>query len=234
MRIAIGGIAWLAMAGGLLAAPALDASQRRAHNQPASAPLLLDQPVSDRGEVQRAAEEGIAAFVKDDLDRARKAFEKLLKLAPDNLTGLVNLGLVRYRLNHPDDAAKLLKKALRLNPDLGPAWLALGLCQQRLGQDASALASLAQSVALDPTSARAHSTLAVTLVAKGWMTGAELELQRAIELDPDFGEAHFNLALVCLQRSPPAIELARRHYRRAIELGQQPDPAIEKKLDAAR
>jgi Flp pilus assembly protein TadD len=88
-------------------------------------------------------------------------------------------------------------------------------------------------VALDSANARAHAALAVTLVAKGWMTGAELELQRAIELDPNFGEAHFNLALVCLQRLPPAVELARRHYQRAIDLGENPDPAIEKKLAAA-
>ncbi len=224
MRWAVFAAAWLAIAAGAPGAPAV---------KTAPPPLRLDESAKPGSELNRLAEEGLAAFVKNDLEGARKAFEKLLKLAPDNLTGLVNLGMVQYRLEHPADAEKLLRKAIRLNPDLAPAWLALGMCQQRLNKHDAALASLAQSIALEPASARAHATLAVTLVAKGWMTGADLELQRAIELDPDFGEAHFNLALVCLQRSPPAIELARRHYQRALDLGEHSDPAVEKKLAAA-
>jgi Flp pilus assembly protein TadD len=55
-------------------------------------------------------------------------------------------------------------------------------------------------------------------------------MRRAIELDPEYAEAHFNLAVFCLQRQPPAVELARRHYQKALDLGAAPDPELETKL----
>ena len=51
-----------------------------------------------------------------------------------------------------------------------------------------------------------------------------------MELDPSYSDAHYNLAVFYLEEKPPAVELARRHYFRAIELGAEKDPAIEKVL----
>jgi Tfp pilus assembly protein PilF len=75
-----------------------------------------------------------------------------------------------------------------------------------------------------------HQYLGVTIGQKGWYSGAEDEMRKAIEIDPSYAEAHFNLAVFYLQRNPPAIELARRHYERALELGAPPDPDVEKSL----
>jgi len=52
-------------------------------------------------------------------------------------------------------------------------------------------------------------------------------------LRPEYADAHFNLAVFCLERNPPAVELARRHYREARRLGAEPDPLIEQALDRA-
>jgi hypothetical protein len=49
-----------------------------------------------------------------------------------------------------------------------------------------------------------------------------------VELDQRYADANFNLAVLYLRRTPPLIELARRHYQRAIDLGAPRDPAIEK------
>ena len=91
-----------------------------------------------------------------------------------------------------------------------------------------ALAALAQAVLFEPKDARAHHFLGVTIGKKGWYLGAEDEMRKAIELNPDYAEAHFNLAVFYLQRSPPAVELARRHYQKALDLGAAPDPQVEK------
>jgi len=106
------------------------------------------------------------------------------------------------------------------------------MCEQRRGKLDESLAALSQAIVLEPKNPRAHSALAVTLAAKNWLSGAEDELQRALELDPDDAESHFNLALLCLQRTPPAVELARRHYQKARELGAEADFQIEAQLDA--
>ena len=55
-------------------------------------------------------------------------------------------------------------------------------------------------------------------------------MRKAISLEPEYAEAHFNLAVFYLQRNPPAVELARRHYQRALDLGAAPDPDVAKQL----
>lgn len=221
---------------GCLAAAAVAAARAAQPRMKAAPPALRMQEDARApklsAEARAAAEAGLAAFAKNDLETARGQFQKLLALAPENLTGLVNLGSVEYRLGHPDAAQKVLQKAVRLNPGAGQAWLVLGLCGQQLGRQDAALAALAQAVLLDPKNPRAHSALAVTLAAKNWLSGAEDELQRALELDSEDAESHFNLALLYLQRTPPAIELARRHYQKARDLGAAADAGIEARLDA--
>ena len=64
----------------------------------------------------------------------------------------------------------------------------------------------------------------------GWADAAEAELQKAIELKPDYGIAHFNLALMLLERRPPALELAQRHYDKALALGVAKDEVVERRL----
>jgi Flp pilus assembly protein TadD len=194
---------------------------------PASAP---DSKTLLSPDAQRAAGEGVRAFERGDLELARKDFEKLLQAAPDSIFGLTNLGAVEYREKKFDDAEKHLKRAVRLQPEGAPAWLTLGALycdQEKLD---AALAALSQAVLLDPKNARAHNYLGVTIGKKGWYSGAEAELRRALELQPDYAEANFNLALAYLQRTPPSVELARRHYARALELGAERDPLIEKSL----
>jgi tetratricopeptide (TPR) repeat protein len=181
-------------------------------------------------DTQNAAGEGVRAFERGDLELARKDFEKLLQAAPDSIFGLTNLGAVEYREKKFDVAEKHLKRAVRLQPEGAPAWLTLGALycdQEKLD---AALAALSQAVLLDPKNARAHNYLGVTIGKKGWYSGAEAELRTALELQPDYAEANFNLALAYLQRTPPSVELARRHYARALELGAAPDPLIEKSL----
>ena len=217
----------------LLLLPALNLIS--AEQEGGGVPAVKSVPTKSRAplspEAKKAAEEGLKAFAKNDLESARTAFRQLLLLDPENLTGLVNLGLVEYRLGHSAEAEKLLKQAVRLEPDAAFAWLTLGIVSYGQEKLDAALAALAQAALLDPKNPKVHNYLAVTIGKKGWLSGAESELQKAIELDPDYAEAHFNLAVFYLQRTPSAVELARRHYQKALDLGAEADPLVEKELE---
>jgi Flp pilus assembly protein TadD len=54
-----------------------------------------------------------------------------------------------------------------------------------------------------------------------------LEIRRAIEIDPQYADAHFNLAVVYSKERNPKVELARYHYKKALDLGAKPDPDLE-------
>jgi tetratricopeptide (TPR) repeat protein len=182
---------------------------------------------------REAAAEGSAAFARGDFERARRAYLKVIDLAPDNLLGLINLGVVEYSLKRLDDAEAHLKRAVRIKLDAAPAWLTLGIVYMDQNRLDEALAALAQATLYDPRNARARNYLGVVVGRKGWIDGAQVELRRAVEIDPSYSDAHYNLAVFYLEGKPPSIELARRHYFRAMELGAEPDLEIEKTLKAA-
>jgi Flp pilus assembly protein TadD len=184
-------------------------------------------------EAKAAAEAGIEALGKNKFEAAETAFLKLLDLSPGNPTALANLGMVEFRLGRTEEAQKYLQQAIRVKPDAALAWMMLGVIYMNQNNAEAATAALAQAVYLNPKSPQAHNYYAVTLAKRGWYDGAEDELRKVIELAPDFAEAQFNLALIYFQQNPPAIELARRHYQKALDLGAAPDPAFAAKLNAA-
>ena len=175
-----------------------------------------------------AVEEGNAAYEKKDYAVARKAYERVLKLDGSNLMGLVNLGLVESALGNKAKVEETLKKAISIRLETAPAWLALGMMYMDEDRSDAALAALSQAALYDPQNARTRNFLGVVIGRRGWIDGAQTELRRAVELDPSYADAHYNLAVFYLQEKTPAIELARRHYFKARELGLEKDNEMEK------
>ena len=198
----------------------------------ASLSFAADRP--DKAPKNTLAVEGLKALQSGELETARARFKKVLENDPNNMVALMNLGTMEYRAKNFTEAEKLLRQATRVDPELAAAWLTLGVATCEGGRLEAAFAALAQAVLLEPANAKAHSYLGVTLGRKGWLDGAEAELQRAIELDGNYADAHFNLAVIYLQRSSPAVELARRHYQRALELGAARDSLVEKQLGESK
>ncbi len=184
--------------------------------------------VSD--EAQQLAKKAMVEMAKGDLAGAKKDFQKVLTLAPDNVATTINLGLVAYRQKQYAEAEKFLKKAVRAQPEAGLGWLVFGVIYYDQDKLDAALAALAQAALLEPKNAMVHQYLGVTVGKKGWLSGAEDELRKAIDIEPGYAEAHFNLAVFYLQRTPPSVELARRHYQKALDLGAAPDADVAKGL----
>ena len=74
-----------------------------------------------------AIAEGNVAFERKDYGAARNAYSRVLALEPENLMGLVNLGMVEFYSGRPDKAEDLLKRAVRQRLESAPAWLTLGM-----------------------------------------------------------------------------------------------------------
>lgn len=200
---------------------------------PAPAPVAVPdeaKPPVQTAIVEKIGAEGIEAFQAGNFEGAREAYLRVLKIEPDNLPALVNLGATEYRLGNNDEAERLLRRSLQIKPDNPTAWLNLGIIYLERNEPMRSLAAVAQAVVQAPNDPVARNYLGVAAGRNQWFDAAETELRRAVELRPDYADAHFNLAVFCLERDPPAVELARRHYQKAIDLGAAPDPLIEKAL----
>ena len=196
---------------------------------PVEVPTDTQAPVETET-VRRMGMEGIEAFQRGNYAGAKEAYRRVLKVDPENLPALVNLGVTEYRLGQYDEAERLLKSSLRLKPDNATAWLNLGILYLDRDENMQALAAIAQAVVHAPSDPVARNYLGVAAGRNGWFDAAESELRRAVELRPEYADAHFNLAVFCLERDPPAVELARRHYQKARDLGAEPDALIEQAI----
>ena len=208
------------LASGLLFAPPLPAQEAPAK----FTPRILAEAVA----------EGNRAFEAKDYATARRAYERVLSLDPHNQMGLVNLGLVEFYAGDSAKSEDLLKKAVRQRLETAPAWLTLGMIYMDQNRFPEALAALSQAALHDPDNPRVQNFLGVVIGREGWIYGAQQKLRRAVELDPAYADAHYNLAVFYLQEKPPATELAKRHYFKAIELGVEKDPSMEKLFQSAK
>lgn len=216
---------------GLLCAPA--AEKRAATDQkkePAAAAPAGGGGGAAAPEPSPQFRRAVGAMRAGQWKAARTAWEAVLRDEPANAAAMANLGKVLCQLQDYPAAQSVLEKATALKPSLSDSWLMLGQTWLARQSPMMAVSCMARGVAENPSDAGGHNSLAIALKQAGWTDAAEAELQKALDLNPSFGEAHFNLAVMYLERKPPSLEMGRRHYRRALELGAAPDALVEKQI----
>ena len=173
------------------------------------------------------AREGKDHFERGNYRDAEKIYDKILTKAPNNLYALSNLGVVRFRSGKLKLAEEAFKKAIAVAPEDAFSHCTLGIVYYSQGKYDEAVTELTKAVAINPKNATAHNYLGITASQKGWQEAAQTELEAATALDPNYADAFFNLAVVYATQQPPNKETARKHYKRATQLGAEPDSALE-------
>ncbi|MEO0454836.1 MAG: tetratricopeptide repeat protein, partial [Verrucomicrobiota bacterium] len=177
---------------------------------------------------ETTAEEAKRLFSQGRFDEAAQKYTEILNMYPESLYAISNLAVVRFQQSNYPETEELLKRAVKLAPQDGFSHSILGISLYQQGKHDEAVQFLSRAAALDPNDPKTRNYLGIAASQKGWQEAAEQECRKAIELDPQYGDAHFNLAVIYATQKPPARELARRHYNRALELGVPRDPQLEK------
>jgi tetratricopeptide (TPR) repeat protein len=170
-------------------------------------------------------------FSARQFDQAEKEYLEILRRDEKNVYTLANLAAIQLELGHLDEAEKHIKQALVGTPDDAYSLSILGYVKFRQEKYDDALDALSRAAKLNPQSAEIQNYLGVTLGHKGMRDAAEQALRRAIVIDPGYGSAHNNLAVIYASQQPPAIELARWHYQRALAAGQPRNDELEKAFE---
>lgn len=216
-----------ALAGSLAAAPKPKAVPAKPALPTESKKTAITQ---EHQTAQQLYEMALRDFTGGNLESAKVLFQKVLAIAPENPAALINLALIAQRQQRDEDAEKFLRRVLQKDTQNATAWLLLGIRAYEQEKLEAAFAHLAQAVLYAPQDARAHQYLGVTMGRRGWYIAGEEELRRAVELEPKSADAHYNLAAIYMERTPPSVELARRHYQRALELGAPPDEKLAERI----
>ena len=193
-------------------------------------------------DMRATAQQASDLFTMKRYDEAAAKYQTIIDKYPDSLYAWSNLGVVRFQqASSPDntkdqqqeflgDAMKALQQAVKLSPTDAFSYSNLGIVYYQLGQYDPAIDALERAIVMNPNNAQSHNYLGCACSQKGWQERAEHEFRKAIELDDTLTDAHYNLAICYVLQKPPALEMARRHYNRALELGMPKDPRLEKML----
>jgi len=169
-------------------------------------------------------------FSAGQYDKAEADFRQILQRDPNNALALDNLATIELQENKLADAETHITAALAQTPDDAYTLSTFGFLKFRQQKFDDAFDALSRAAKLDPANPQIQNYLGVTLGQKGLRAQAETALRKAVELNPNYGSAHNNLAVIYLGEKPPMAELARWHYRKAVELGEPRNPDLEKKL----
>lgn len=119
---------------------------------------------------------------KGALRQARGEAEAAARLAPDNPSAHLMIGMVRLESGDYAGAVKEYERALALKPKWGAAYFGLGRAYQGLGRLQDAIGSYRQAALYLPQSAVVQESLAAALKAAGKQDEAAAAEKRAAEL----------------------------------------------------
>ena len=150
-------------------------------------------------------------------DEAVAQFAELLKVSPDNVGALVQLGIAQALQGKTKEAVEALAEALRIDPADASAHNSLGNILAQQGRHEEAVRQFEEAVRLKPDHAGAFNNLAISCKKLGRMNEAIAHYREALRLEPDSLQALNNLAWT-LAASPKA-EL--RNGAEAVRLATQ-------------
>jgi arylsulfatase A-like enzyme/Tfp pilus assembly protein PilF len=153
-----------------------------------------------------AIERGVDALVAGRDEEARAALEEALRIDPDNLVTLDNLGILALRASEFARAEGLFREGLRRDRDAENLANNLGIALARLGRHAEAQTAFRRALAVRPGFTRARFNLAVALYSEGAHAEALRQLERVRSEEPGF----------------PGLQAAEQAVRRSLAAQQGP------------
>jgi tetratricopeptide (TPR) repeat protein len=170
------------------------------------------------------------AAMQRDYAKAAQIYQEILRQDPNNVFVLAYLANAQYALGQWAECEKTVTRSLALDPDDPASLYSLGILRYREEKLDEALDALSRSAKYSPTNSATQFYLGNVLAAKGLRTASETAFRTALKFEPDYADAHYGLAWVYASEKPPSLELARFHYRRAVSLGHDKNPDLEKLL----
>ena len=186
------------------------------------------------GSVFKLVAKGNQRLREGDLAGAHGAFTEALRRDPTLLSARLGLAFCAYQQDDLVEARKQMREVLNTNPDQPQAIGLRGLMSWQEGRLAAALKDTARAVELDPQDAQLRKFHGMVLHSAQRTEEALAEMQEAARLNPRDGETLLNIAIMLARSEPPNLSEAGDYYRRALELGQSPEPNLDALLNAAK
>ena len=163
-------------------------------------PTELSTRPTQHAELQAHYQAAMAFAQQGKLAEAEAAFRELLKVEPNHIDALHNLGTVLFIKRQWNSAIACFEQVLRQKPDHVQANYNLGVALQEANRLSEAIDRYRQALLLQPSHVDANNNLGNILREQGNLDEALASFERAFASDPNHKGTRFNLAIARLLR----------------------------------
>jgi len=161
-------------------------------------------------------DEALKSHQAGKLQKAKKLYQKVLKIDPDCNDALHMLGLIAHQSGDNDVAIRLYRKAIANNRNSPELFTNFGNALQAAGQTEEAITAFGEAIVINPNFALAHNNLGNALSIGGKKDEAIASLKKAIALVPNYAQAYFNLGNLLYETGK--LDEAISSFRQAIAI----------------
>lgn len=157
-----------------------------------------------------------AALDPIDLDRAIFHYKEALKIHPNYVIALSNLGLTLYHKGNFEEAVPYFTKVLKINPQKTNTRMDLANILFLQGKHEKAISQYNEILKADHENAVAHYYLAHMLSVQKKLDQAEHHYKETLKINPNHEKAHYNLGNIKLKQGN--LKEALTHFGEAIKI----------------
>jgi len=146
---------------------------------------------------------GLLATREGRFSESVELFNQVLRISPDHLIALENLGNAYRQLKQWENARKTLARAVEVGPDDPEAHYSLGMVFAQLDETDRAYDHLERALKLRPKYPEALNNLGVLYLRTGRRDQAVRSFEESIRVAPAFDQSYLNLARVYALEGQP-------------------------------
>lgn len=164
-------------------------------------------------------EEGVESLQAQDLQEARRRFERVVELQPGQAAAHYYLGMIAVQYREMDEAIRHLERAVELNPGESHPWYLLATAYASYGSLESAEKAYLKTLEVNPDFFNARHDLGLLYLREQDLWKAAEMLESALQRDAGSTKTMLALGIIYLQMKKP--ERALEYVTRLRESGDQ-------------
>jgi len=166
--------------------------------------------------IEEAFNLAVKNYLEGRLDIAQELYNQVLKINPNHLGALNNLGLLFKKINLIQKAKDCYEKVIEIDPFHTVAYFNLGNVLAGLEEIQKAKECYEKAIKIDPNYVNAHYNLGNLLKKLGENLKAKECYEKAIEIDPNHINIHYNLGVIFQELKEN--QKAKDCYKKTIEI----------------
>ncbi len=164
---------------------------------------------------------GAANIGLGQYEKASEVLKKVIRLNPNYLNGLNNLGVVLKEQGKLKEAIEIFDKVISLEPNCAATYNNMGNIFHDLGQFSESLHAYKKAISLNPKYADAYYNMGVVFKDKGEYEQAVVSYNKSLLLRPNHANTYYNLGNALQDQGK--LEEAINAFKKSISL--KPDNA---------